>query len=205
MFNGYEMWKLDAERCARYRLTNQRGLACGRCMKTCPLNKVVTWDGPIATQVASWLGINARWLKPVLIPIAVKLDDWLGHGIRNPAKKWWLDLEIVDGVCVEPRKGVNQRDLDLDRHIDASKQKIAYYPANAMPPPNSHGIAYIPNRKEAIAAAALLETPDEARARVAAGGPTPAHYIPTPPLEESEVSDRSTEQFNPYKTDGAPK
>ena len=74
-----------------------------------------------------------------------------------------------------------------------------------MPPPNSHGIAYIPNRKEAIAAAALLETPDEARARVAAGGPTPAHYIPTPPLEESEVSDRSTEQFNPYKTDGAPK
>lgn len=205
MFNGYEMWKLDAERCARYRLTNQRGLACGRCMKTCPLNKVVTWDGPIATQVASWLGINARWLKPVLIPIAVKLDDWLGHGIRNPAKKWWLDLEIVDGVCVKPRKGVNQRDLDLKRNIDPATQKIAYYNANAMPPPNSHGIPVIPNRKEAIAAAALLETPDEARARVAAGGPTPAHYIPTPPLEESEVSDRSTEQFNPYKTGGAPK
>ena len=39
MFNGYEMWKIDAERCTRYRLTNQRGAACGRCMKTCPLNK----------------------------------------------------------------------------------------------------------------------------------------------------------------------
>jgi len=188
MFNGYEMWKLDAERCARYRLTNQRGLACGRCMKTCPLNKVVTWDGPIATQVASWLGINARWLKPVLIPIATRLDDWLGHGVRNPAKKWWLDLEIVDGICVTPRKGVNERDLDLDRNIDPDTQKIAYYNANVMPPPNSYGMTVFPNRKEAIAAAAVLETPDEARRRIASGGPKPAHYVPTPPLEESELN-----------------
>jgi ferredoxin len=202
MFNGYEMWKLDAERCARYRLTNQRGLACGRCMKTCPLNKVVTWDGPIATQVASWLGINARWLKPYLVPVAVRLDDWLGHGVRNPAKKWWLDLEIVDGVCVEPRKGVNQRDLDLDRHVDAGTQKIAYYNANVMPPPNSHGIAIFPNRKEAIAAASMLETPAEARARVASGGPTPAHYVPTPPLDESEITERADDLFNPYKAVG---
>ena len=187
MFNGYEMWKLDAERCARYRLTNQRGLACGRCMKTCPLNKVVTWDGPIATQLASWLGINARWLKPVLIPIATRLDDWLGHGVRNPKKKWWLDLEIVDGVCVTPRKGVNERDLDLDRKIDPATQKIAYYNANVMPAPNSYGMSVFPNRKEAIAAASLLETPDEARQRIAEGGPTPKHYIPTPPLDESEV------------------
>ncbi|MDH4073709.1 MAG: Fe-S protein, partial [Gammaproteobacteria bacterium] len=199
MFNGYEMWKLDAERCARYRLTNQRGLACGRCMKTCPLNKVVTWDGPLATQVASWLGINARWMKPLLVPIAVKLDDWLGHGVRNPAKKWWLDLEIVDGVCVEPRKGVNERDLDLDRQVDPATQKIAYYNANVMPPPNSHGIAVFPNRKEAIAAAALLETPAEARERIAAGGATPAHYIPTPPMDESAIAERADDVFNPYK------
>jgi len=189
MFNGYEMWKLDAERCARYRITNQRGLACGRCMKTCPLNKVVTWDGPIATQVASWLGINARWLKPMLIPIAVKLDDVLGHGVRNPAKKWWLDLEIVDGICVEPRKGVNQRDLDLDRNVDPATQKIAYYNANAMPPPNSHGIAMPPDRKAAIAAASVLETPEEARERIAVGGPKPAHYVPTKPLTETELAE----------------
>ena len=199
MFNGYEMWKLDAERCARYRLTNQRGLACGRCMKTCPLNKVVTWDGPIATQVASWLGINARWLKPYLVPIAVKLDDWLGHGVRNPSKKWWLDLEIVDGVCVEPRKGVNQRDLDLTRHVDASKQKIAYYNANVMPPPNAHGIPVFPNRKEAIAAAAILETPEEARERIRNGGPTPAHYIPTAPFTKDEMPEATIDAVNPYK------
>ncbi len=199
MFNGYEMWKLDAERCARYRLTNQRGLACGRFMKTCPLNKVVTWDGPIATQVASWLGINARWAKPYLVPIATWADDWLGHGIRNPHKKWWLDLEIVDGICVEPRKGVNKRDLDLDRFIDAKTQKIAYYNADLMPPPNSHGLAVIPNRKEAIAAGELLETPDEARARLKAGGPKPKHYVPTPPLPESELKGADFTAFDPYK------
>jgi ferredoxin len=199
MFNGYEMWKLDAERCARYRLTNQRGLACGRCMKTCPLNKVVTWDGPIATQLASWLGINARWLKPLLVPIATRLDDWLGHGVRNPAKKWWLDLEIVDGICVEPRKGVNKRDLNLNRHVDPAKQKIAYYNANVMPPPNSHGTAIFPDRKEAIAAAALLETPAEARARMQAGGPKPEHYVPTPPLPQSEPVTAKTDAFDPYK------
>jgi len=168
-------------------------------MKTCPLNKVVTWDGPIATQVASWFGINARWAKPYLVPIAVWLDDKLGHGIRNPKKKWWLDLEVVDGVCVEPRKGVNKRDLDLDRHIDAKTQKIAYYPANKMPPPNSHGMAFVPNRKEAIAAATQLETPDEARSRIAAGGAKPMHYVPTPPLAESELSTTDNSAFNPYK------
>jgi ferredoxin len=199
MFNGYEMWKLDAERCARYRLTNQRGLACGRCMKTCPLNKVVTWDGPIATQVASWLGINARWLKPFLVPIATRLDDLLGHGIRNPTKKWWLDLEIVDGICVEPRKGVNERDLDLDRHVNPAKQKIAYYNANVMPPPNSHGTAIFPNRKEAIAAAALLETPAEALVRVKAGGPKPEHYVPTPPMPRNEPVPAGIDAFDPYK------
>ncbi|MCP5001011.1 MAG: Fe-S protein, partial [Hyphomicrobiales bacterium] len=57
MFNGYEMWKPDAERCARYRLTNAKGSACGRCMKTCPLNKVVTGDGAILERIASWCGI----------------------------------------------------------------------------------------------------------------------------------------------------
>jgi hypothetical protein len=79
-----------------------------------------------------------------------------------------------------------QRDLNLKRNIDPSTQKIAYYNANLMPPPNSHGIAMPPNRKEAIAAAAILETPAEARERVSRGGPTPEHYIPTAPLTDAE-------------------
>ena len=198
MFNGYEMWKPDVERCTRYRLTNQRGLACGRCMKTCPLNKVISWDGPIATQVASWCGVNAFWLKPLLVPLAVKLDDLLGHGVRNPVKKWWLDLEIVDGVCVHPRKGVNQRDLNLKRKIDVKKHKVAYYHADMMPPPNSSGIAMMVKRKDGLAAAVKVETVEQALARKASGGPPPAHYIPTPPMDATEAQREDVALFNPY-------
>ena len=136
MFNGYEMWKPDVERCTRYRITNPKGLACGRRMKTCPLNKVVTWQGPLMTRIASWIGVNVRWLKPLMVPIAVWLDDVLRHGVRNPVKKWWLDLEIVEGVCVNPTKGVNQRDLDLKRKVNPEDQKIAYYHANNNPAPD---------------------------------------------------------------------
>ena len=179
MFNGYEMWKPDVERCARYRLTNQRGLACGRCMKTCPLNKVVTWDGPLATTVASWLGIHAGWLKPLLVPVATRLDDWLGYGVRNRVKRWWLDLEIVNGRCVTPSRGVNERDLNVDHKVDPGKQKIAYYNANVMPPPTADGVPVVPNRKQALAAAAAMETPAVARKRYARGDARPAHYRPT--------------------------
>ena len=198
IFNGYEMWKPDVERCTRYRLTNQRGLACGRCMKTCPLNKVISWDGPITTQAASWCGVNAFWLKPLLVPIAVKLDDLLGHGVRNPAKKWWLDLEIVDGVCVHPRKGVNQRDLNVNRKIDVKKHKVAYYHADMMPPPNSSGIAMMVKRKDGIAAAVKVETVEQALQRKAAGGPVPEHYLPTPPMDATAAEQEDVSEFNPY-------
>ena len=180
MFNAYEMWKIDAERCARYRLTNSKGAACGRCMKTCPLNKVVDLDGPVLTRAASWLGINAMWLKPLMVPIATWLDDALGNGKRNLAKKWWFDHEIVDGVAVTPR-ATNQRDIRPDRHFDPESQKIAYYNANVMPAPDAPGPVPV-DRKAAITSGELLETPEEAAARVARGEGPPEHYVPTPPL-----------------------
>jgi len=180
MFNGYEMWKPDAERCARYRLTNARGSACGRCMKTCPLNKIVTADGPLAERLASWCGINARWLKPLLVPVAVRLDDVLGKGRRNAVKKWWFDLEVIDGVCVEPVKGINQRELNLDHRIDPAKQKMAYYMASMMPVPNDLDPQPV-DRKAALAMAARLETPARAAARKARGEPAPGMYTATPP------------------------
>jgi len=38
MFNGYEIWKSDSQKCASYRITTQGGAMCGRCIKTCPWN-----------------------------------------------------------------------------------------------------------------------------------------------------------------------
>lgn len=177
MFNGYEIWKPDVERCTRYRVTNQKGSACGRCMKTCPLNKVVTADGSLLHRVGTWLGVHARWLKPIMVPIAVFFDDWLAYGKRNPIKKWWLDLEVVDGVCVIP-KATNERDLDLDKDTSGDKSPVGYYSANTMPPPNTSEPVLI-NHRDAIKRGEELETVDAALARYNSKGEKPEHYIPT--------------------------
>ena len=189
VFNGYEMWKIDAERCTRYRVTNARGAGCGRCMKTCPLNKVPNADGALVHRLGTWLGVNARWLKSVLVPIAVFLDDRLGYGGINPVKKWWLDLELVDGVSVRPQAGTNRREIDYNRKLNTSREKIVYYHASMMPPPDQTDPCPV-DRKQVKQAAGLIETPDQARARKKSGGPIPAHYIPTPPLnKENEIVD----------------
>jgi len=135
MFNGYETWKPDVENCAKYRITNQKGSACGRCMKTCPLNKVVTKDGPLFVRMMSWLGINARFLKKILIPIAVWFDDFIGNGRRVPGQKWWLDHEYRDGRIVLPT-ATSSRDIDPQKP-NPKKQNIALYPAEDLPPGDS--------------------------------------------------------------------
>ncbi|MGB0629648.1 MAG: Fe-S protein [Alphaproteobacteria bacterium] len=196
MFNGYEMWKPDVERCTRYRLTNSKGSACGRCMKTCPLNKVIDLDGALLTRAASWMGVNAMFLKPLMVPVAAWLDDKLGNGMRNPVKKWWFDHEIIDGVATDA-KATNERDIEPDKKIDIEGQKMAYYHANMMPPPDQPE-PFPVDRKAALKAKDLLETPDQARARVAAGGQMPDHYKPTPPIGEGEIKERTV---SPYADD----
>jgi len=188
MFNGYEIWKPDVERCTRYRLTNAKGSACGRCMKTCPLNKVVDADGALLTRTASWLGVNAMWLKPLMVPIAASLDDKLGHGRRNPLKRWWFDHEVVDGVTVAP-KGTNERDIQPQRKVDKAAQKVAYIHANAMPAPND-ATPHVLDRKAGLRSGDLLESPDEARARHARGELRPTHYVATAPREDAPSSDK---------------
>ncbi|MGH8690029.1 MAG: Fe-S protein, partial [Burkholderiales bacterium] len=54
MFNGYEIWKPDVEKCGRYRLGNDKGSACGRCMKTCPYNR----EDLVESERLLWLSID---------------------------------------------------------------------------------------------------------------------------------------------------
>ncbi len=174
MFNGYEIWKPDVERCTRYRVTNPKGSACGRCMKTCPLNKVVSADGALTHRLGTWLGIHARWLKPLLVPIAVYLDDRIGYGNRNPVKRWWLDLELVDGQARVPA-GTNERDLDLSADTSGRKSPVGYYNAADMPRGDERE-PVLANHKQAIDRSRLIETVDAAVQRRATGGATPEHY-----------------------------
>lgn len=169
MFNGYEMWKPDVHRCASYRVTNAKGSACGRCMKTCPYNhEGLLWFRPFL-----WMTINWPWSRKTI----ALLDDWIGNGRLNPVKKWWFDLEIVDGRALTA-KGANARELDLKKKLDPDKQSIAYFPASDMPLPAADEPVPV-NRKAGVAMAGELETPDEARTRHRAGRPRPVHSCPS--------------------------
>lgn len=185
MFNGYETWKPDTERCTSYRATNIKGSSCGRCIHVCPLTKDTTLDGPILHQLGSWLGVNARWLKPILQPLAVWLDDKLGYGNPIDAKKWWLDLEVMGDKTfkydpknyVVAAKGANRPMIDPGRKIPKD-QKIAYYPASTLPPPDLFA-PFPVDRKKGMELAAKAETVEEAIARIARGGAKPAEWIPS--------------------------
>ena len=141
LYNGYEIWKPDVAKCAKYRVTNPRGSACGRCMKMCPFNK----EGLLAHRLALWLAIKVPSARRLLI----WLDDVLRYGKRNPIKKWWLDLEIVDKKVVKPQ-GANQRDLELDRAVPAGNEGIALYPIETLPPADQKTAVPV-DRKQGLA------------------------------------------------------
>ncbi|NNF90879.1 MAG: reductive dehalogenase, partial [Boseongicola sp.] len=120
MFNGYETWKSDSQKCATYRITTQGGAMCGRCMKTCPWNL----EGLFAEKPFRW----AAMTLPVLAPHLAKLDDRLGRGGLNPVKKWWWDLEIDDKGAYRPTPHpVNARDLQTDLDLRYEDQTLAVY------------------------------------------------------------------------------
>ncbi|HUQ76922.1 MAG TPA: reductive dehalogenase [Burkholderiales bacterium] len=172
MFNGYEQWKQDVQRCTSYRMTNQGGAACGRCMKACPYNN----EGLLVHRLATWVATHFAFSKPYL----AKLDDRLGYGDINPVKRWWADLEIVAGRVTKPAH-VNRRGLDRAKGDKLkATQKIAYINADMLPPPDWRA-PFPVDRKASLAAAQKLETPAQARARIKSGGPKPAHYIPKEP------------------------
>lgn len=156
MFNGYEIWKPDVEKCVRYRLLNHKGSACGRCMKTCPFNL----EGLALHRLLLWIAIHFPFTRKWL----AQLDDIIGNGKRNQTKKWWWDLEMVNGVAVKPA-GINERDLDLQAVNRAATQTTAYYPPEVAPPPGSAD-PHETNRPAAIRRAKEAETPAEARARL---------------------------------------
>ena len=158
MFNGYEIWKPDVEKCGRYRLTNAKGSACGRCMKTCPYNR----EDLVESERLLWLSIEVPQSRRALIDY----DDATGGGERNPAKRWWFDLEIVDGVVVKP-DAANERNLDFGRADKLAKaQKLAFFPPHLQPPGGTTLASAVPiDRPAGLAAYAAAETPRAARKR----------------------------------------
>jgi reductive dehalogenase len=89
IYNGYERWESNIEKCTAMRVGNKRGSGCGTCVKVCPWNKPYT---PLHRAV-SWAVRQSSLARS----ISVWTDDLFGYGKPRSEKKWWLDLEEVDG------------------------------------------------------------------------------------------------------------
>jgi reductive dehalogenase len=160
VYNGYEIWKSDAEKCARYRITNAAGGMCGRCMKTCPWNTEGLLGDTLWRRLAMAVPAAAPWLA--------RRDDALDRGTINPVKAWWWDIELdrTTGGYVRAAQ-TNRRGLQKDLVLRAEDQTLAVYPADVMPPP--YPVAWPVDREAGIARYRTLPSPAAYRARLAAG------------------------------------
>ena len=176
MYNGYEIWKSDAEKCTRYRLTNAGGGMCGRCMKTCPWNL----EGLLADDL--WRQVATR--VPQSAPLLARLDDWLDRGSINPVKKWWWDIELdrtTGGYVLA--KQTHRRTLQKSLKIHPQEQTLAVYPADTMPLP--YPVTQRVDREAGIKRYQQLLSPQAYRQRLAnqqtADLAPPARPLPAQP------------------------
>ncbi len=176
MFNGYEIWKSDSQKCTTYRVSQKNGAMCGRCMKTCPWNL----EGLFAEAPFRKLAMTV----PQAAKSLAALDDKLGKGRINPVKKWWWDLEMEDDGAYRPsRHPVNARDLQTDLSLKFADQTLAVYPATLAPPPYPWPAPM--DREAGIAAYAAMIPAVEHRKRRAAG--TPPEHVYTPSKGDAPV------------------
>ncbi len=155
MFNGYEIWKSDSQKCATYRITTEGGAMCGRCMKTCPWNL----EGVFKEAPFRWAAMNV----PKLAPALARLDDMVGNGGLNPVKKWWWDLELCpDGGYRPTGRPVNARALQRHLEVRHEDQTLAVYPASLAPHPYPYPFPM--DREAGIAAYQAMVTAEEYRA-----------------------------------------
>ncbi|WP_299789383.1 reductive dehalogenase domain-containing protein [uncultured Marivita sp.] len=188
MFNGYEIWKSDSQKCAAYRITTEGGAMCGRCMKTCPWNL----EGLFAEKPFRWAAMNV----PQAAPLLAKLDDAAGRGGLNPVKKWWWDLELQENGSYAPTtQPVKARDLQKDLDLKYEDQTLAVYPAPLAPHPYPYPDPM--DREAGIAAYAAMVSAEEHKARLAKGDtshlhrPKDATESPVVPVMVSKVEKMS--------------
>ena len=94
MYNGYETWKADDERCARFCLSNPKGLFCARCEKVCPWTRPNTWPHGLVRKAVS--------RSSLVRSLAIRTDSIRGRGYADGKGKWWFDLEEVNGFLRIP-------------------------------------------------------------------------------------------------------
>lgn len=178
MFNGYEIWRSDPEKCTRYRITNAAGGMCGRCMKTCPWNL----EGLFADSAFRWLAMHA----PGSAGMLARLDDVLDRGTINPVKTWWWDIELdKHRTRYVAAAATNRRGLQKNLHMNPEEESLAAYTSELRPLPLP--VAQPVDRDAAVARYQSLLSPSEYRRRLArddaeALAPVPAPRSGAPPV-----------------------
>ena len=89
VYNGYETWKLNTQRCASYNFTNKNGTMCNMCVKVCPWTQPVTLGHNLVRAAVTRSSIA----QEIAIQFARRRMPWQG----KPNEKWWFDLEYQDG------------------------------------------------------------------------------------------------------------
>ncbi len=177
MFNGYEIWKSDSQKCATYRITTEGGAMCGRCMKTCPWNL----EGLFAEAPFRWAASNI----PAAAPALARLDDMAGRGGLNDTKKWWWDIELYeDGGYKPARKPLNCRGLQRDLDLRYEDQTLAVYPAHLAPHPWPYPFPM--DREAGIEAYQAMITADAYKLKLERGEDDHLHVY-TPPGQDAPV------------------
>jgi len=90
MYNGYETWKLNTQRCASFNFTNKKGTMCNRCVKSCPWSNPTTLPHNLVRNVVMHSRLAQR--------IAIKAAYLLEPGKDHPEDKWWFDMEYAGDV-----------------------------------------------------------------------------------------------------------
>ncbi len=171
MFNGYEIWKSDSQKCATYRITTEGGAMCGRCMKTCPWNL----EGIFSERPFRWAAMNI----PSAAPALAKLDDMVCNGGLNDVKKWWWDIELYeDGGYKAARAPLNRRDLQKDLDLKYEDQTLAVYPAPLAPHPWPYPFPM--DREAGIEAYQAMITAEEYKLRLECGETDHVHNYSLP-------------------------
>ena len=178
MFNGYEIWKSDSQKCATYRITTPGGAMCGRCMKTCPWNL----EGLFAEAPFRWAAMNI----PAAAPVLAKLDDAVGNGGLNDTKKWWWDIELQEDGAYRPSKHpLNRRGLQKDLDLKYEDQTLAVYPAPLAPPPWPYPFPM--DREAGIQAYEAMVSAADYKARIARGDMSVVHRYTVPDEKDAPV------------------
>lgn len=120
MFNGYEIWKFDSQKCVIYWIIIPGGVMCGCCMKICFWN----FEGFFVEVFFCWVVFNIFFV----VLMFVKFDDCMKCGGLNDIKKWWWDLKFgEDGGYYLMDEFVNCCDLQIDLDLKYEDQMLVVY------------------------------------------------------------------------------